>query len=235
MERKIQKIKEVPYEYHLTIDSTKKRVKIVKKMENIVRQSMEQKDLMAYLREYLDFKACAIYQHISKENNPKIRVEIHHGPFTLYDICDVVLQKWIDSGMPLNLLYMASEVVELHYKNMVGLVPLSKSVHESVTNHSDKIIIPLYMFHGDYKKFIKDYADYISDDLIDKYERAIEDTKKVTKETFDAWNSDFTYLEYGQKIPEHIEIEVTEDGKDITKEVTDDEDMHNKIKSMFIA
>ena len=237
MGKKIQKVKEIPYEYHLTIDSTKKRTKVIKQMERIVRSSLEYKDLISYLREYLDFKACAMFQNISKENNPKLRVEIHHGPFTLYDICDVVLQKWIDTGQPLNILYMASEVVELHYSNQVGLVPLSKTTHESVTNHSEKTVIPLYMYHGDYKKFMCDYADYISDDLLDKYERCIEETKNVTKETYDAWNSEFTYLEYdSQNIPDKIELEIVDDGEVVVNDiVTKDEDVNTSIKKLFVA
>ena len=71
---------------------------------------------------------------------------------------------------------MANEVVELHYRNMVGLIPIAIAVHQSVTKHSDKTVIPLYMYSGEYKKFMKEYAPYISDDLIDKYKRAIDET-----------------------------------------------------------
>ena len=243
MAKKVQKVKYIPYEYKLTIDSTKKRTKVVKRMENLVRGCLEQKDLMAFCREYLDFNKCAVFENVTKDPNTKFRVEIHHGPFTLYDICDVVLQKWIDTGLPLDVMLMANEVVELHYRNMVGLIPIAIAVHQSVTKHSDKTVIPLYMYSGEYKKFMKEYAPYISDDLIDKYKRAIDETKGVTKETYDAWNTEFTYLEYdGQTVPEKLEIPETCENRFISNQENINETseerterVQNKILDTLIA
>lgn len=225
--KRTQKVKEVPYEYNLIVDSTRKREKVIKNIERIVRGSLEYRDLMCYLREYVNFKACAVFRNISKEDNPKIRIEIHHGPFTLYDIVDTVLEKWIREGRPLNELYIADEVLSLHYMNQVGLVPLSKTVHEAVHTLTGKIVIPVYMFHGEYKQFMTDYADYISDALIDKYQAQIEETKKVKETTFEAFDTEFTYLEMdGFVLPQKIEIpqeEETEeemDSKSISKKLS---------------
>lgn len=214
---KTQKVQYVPYEYNLVVDSTRKREKVIKNVERIVRSSLEYRDLMAYLREYVNFKACAIFKNISKADNAKIRIEIHHGPFTLYDIVDTVLEKWIREGLPLNELYIADEVLGLHYMNEVGLIPLSKTVHETVHSLTGKIVIPVYMFHGEYKKFMEDYSEYISDGLIDKYQAQIEESKKIKESTYDAFNTEFTYLEMdGFVLPQKVEIqeeEVSEEEK----------------------
>ena len=126
---------------------------------------------------------------------------------------------------------------------MVVLIPMAIAVHQSVTKHSDKTVIPLYMYSGEYKKFMKEYAPYISDDLIDKYKRAIDETKGVTKETYDAWNTEFTYLEYdGQTVPEKLEIPETGENRFISNQENINETseerterVQNKILDTLIA
>ena len=85
--------------------------------------------------------------------------------------------------------------MELHYNNKVGLIPLSKTMHEIIHN-SNKIVIPLNMVYGDYAAFLAspEYESYV-DDLYEKLEVKLNATKNLTKESFDAIAKEFTYIE----------------------------------------
>ena len=101
--------------------------------------------------------------------------------------------------MPLNDLMIADEVLEMHYANQVGLVPLSKTAHQIIHN-SEKLLVPLNMVYGQYSEFLEKYDNYIDEDklgvdLYDKLSRKMEMTKNLTPESFDAIKKEFTYLE----------------------------------------
>ena len=61
---------------------------------------------------------------------------------------------------------VAYEVMFVHYSLMVGLIPLSETVHQLV--HSQYIFIPTDKVYGYYKNFVKTYNDYIDPELLDK-------------------------------------------------------------------
>ena len=50
-----------------------------------------------------------------------------------------------------------------HYRMVVGLIPLSETVHELV--HNGFLFIPTYAPFGYYKKFYQDYEPYIDPEL----------------------------------------------------------------------
>lgn len=219
--RKIGKIE--PFEYRVVLDSVKARDKFVKRLERCVRSSLEYKDYISYLKDNMDFSQCAFFPNVNNQEGTKVRIEAHHDPFTLYDICDVVLQKWIDMGFPLVEELIAEEVMELHYRNMVGLIPLSLTMHQLVhpkkITSEQKLFIPIHMIYGNYKEFVKEYADFIGDDLYDKLEKKIEKSKNLTPEDFNAIMKEFEYLEIEgidrlQKISEEC-VEVTEETEEV--------------------
>ena len=151
---------------------------------------------------------CAFFQQISSKEDKHVKVEIHHEPFTLYDIVNVVLQKFIDSGEPLNDLLIADEVLELHYANLVGLIPLSKTVHKLVHN-STKVKIPINMCYGNYDEFLEKYEDVSNiDALYDKLEQKIIASQALSESSFEDIESEFTYLDVeGFEDPEKIKVE----------------------------
>ena len=184
-------------EYFVNINKSKDRDKFVKRIERIVRGSMEYKDYIKFLKEHIGLDSCIFFQKVTNGNKNKqkrISIEIHHEPFTLYDIVNVVVQKYIDEGLPLNDLLIADEVMELHYANKVGLVPLSKTAHQVVHN-SVKLIVPLNMCYGTYSEFLEEYEPYIDDSLYEKLERKMDMTSKLTPESFEAIMKEFTYIE----------------------------------------
>lgn len=203
--QKIKKPKE--YEYNLPLKTTNDKNRIIKRIERIVRSSMEYRDYIQFLRDYMNMKSCAFFQGITNDGaeNKKVRIEVHHEPFTLRDYVETVLTKCMETGMPVNEMYIADEVMQLHYQNQVGLIPLSKTMHQ-VVHKSNKVKIPLHMIYGDYGKFLKDYENYISDDLIEKLERKISESKAIKEDSFSSIEKKFTYLEVdGITLPQRIE------------------------------
>ncbi len=71
-----------PHEYYISTESDKDKVKIIKRVERIIRRSMEYKDYIKYLRDYVDIDNCSFFEKISKEEVKRTRIEINHEPFT---------------------------------------------------------------------------------------------------------------------------------------------------------
>ena len=183
-----------PPEYGVYLANDKDRVKFVNRIERIVRSSMEYKDYVAFLKEYVDMTKCSFFKGVTNVDNRKIKIEIHHEPFTLFDIVSTVLNKWESECIPLNDLLIADEVMSLHYTNEVGLIPLSQTVHLMVHDNAN-VVIPLYLIYGKYKEFVREYQDYISEEMYDKIERKITLTKNIKEDSFDMFKAQFEYLE----------------------------------------
>lgn len=180
-------------EYTTVIDTDRQKVKYIKRIETLCRQSMEYQDYIAFLKDYVDMKHCAFFTGVENQEGSRVRIEIHHEPLTLFDIVSVVVNKYIEEGLPLNDLYITDEVMDLHYKNMVGLIPLSKTVHQAV-HHSNDLIVPIQLVYGDFKSFLNEYDDYLSDEIIDKIERKIDMSKSIKSEMYNKLNPKFVYL-----------------------------------------
>lgn len=198
--------KPMEMEYSVILNTDKDREKFIKRIEQIIRSSLEYRDYIAYLKENVNMTKCAFFQNVENAQGSRVRIEIHHEPLTLFDIVSVVLNKFIEEGIPLDDLYIADEVMDLHYKNMVGLIPLSKSLHQIVHNSND-IIIPLSLVFGDYKDFIHEYEDYLDENIIGKIERKINDTKSFNQSMVDKLSPEFVYINVdGYELPKKVSI-----------------------------
>ena len=190
-------------QYSVVFRNAKDKDKFIKRTERIIRSSLEYRDYIVFLRENVDMTKCAFFNAVSNEQGKHIHIEIHHAPFTLYDYVKAVVERYESEGLPMNDLMIADEVMELHYNNQVGLIPLSKTIHEMVHN-SDKITIPLNMIYGDYRSFLEsdEYASLEQIDfLYDKLEIEIAKTKAITPETFDSIKKQFTYINIEDAAP----------------------------------
>ena len=184
-------------DYYVAISNDKERHKFIKRVEKIVRSSKEYRDYIQFLKEHVGLDKCVFFQNVTnggENKKSRISIEIHHEPFTLYEIVDTVLTKYQDDGLPINDLLIADEVLELHYNNQVGLVPLSKTMHEMIHN-STKVIVPLNMCYGQYSEFLEEYEPYISEEMYEKLERKMNETAALTPESFEAIKTEFTYLD----------------------------------------
>lgn len=141
------------------LSDSKQLYKFFYSIERIVRQSHSYKRLINFLREHVDMNCCSFYKNINNIDTNSIHIEIHHEPFTLFDIVNIVYSKRLALHEPLTENQIAKEVLWNHYRMAVGLIPLSETVHELV--HNGFIFIPTTSIFGYYKKFYEDYKDFI--------------------------------------------------------------------------
>lgn len=170
-------IGDLTYEYDLVtpdlLEDDKFLERFINEIKGVVRKSFEYKEYVDFLKNFKDMRYCSFFNRISNydyiKNKPKnnIKIEIHHEPFRLHDIVDTIVRKFVFNEEPLDVLMISEEVMKVHYMDMIGLIPLSLTVHELV--HSDNIIVPLTSVYGNYEKFYENYKIYMSNDVIDRY------------------------------------------------------------------
>lgn len=164
----IQHLPEFDYE-EFDIYDDKDYKKYIAEIEKIVRSSIEYKWMIEYLKNNMDMDKCAFFKNVSNTDRSRLKVEIHHSPFTLYDIVVTVIQKRLYYKEDLDVELVSKEVMELHYKLMVGLIPLGKTPHELV--HSQYLFVPLQNVMGRYDLFIDYYKEFMPPELLDTFER----------------------------------------------------------------
>ena len=145
----------------LLIATDKDKAKYIKYIEKLVRSSYEYKEYIKYLTEICEMNFCSVFESISKENIKKLKIEIHHEPFTLYDIVNIVLRRFINKNRDINEYDIADEILQLHFRGMVGLIPVSYTVHQLI--HVGKIFIPLQYLDEGFMKFYEFYKREISE------------------------------------------------------------------------
>ena len=202
---RLEKPKIVEYEARYETDKDKR--KFIERTKRIVRSSKEYKDYIRYLKENMDMDRCVFFKKVKHTSDNAIKIEVHHEPFTLDDIVRTVINKQLAEGRKLNDLDVANEVMELHYNDMVGLVPLSETIHELVHSDTNKVFVPLNMVYGNFNKFFELYQDYMEDDILTRLEFKIDQTKNMTEDAFDALAVEYEYLEVdGVDLPEKVEM-----------------------------
>jgi len=135
--------------------------KFIKNIERLVRASKEYKNYVEDLRATVS--ALNVDNILSYITSNDAVLEFHHYPFSLYDIVDtIVLQKFFDMD-DFTSFDVGKEVMECHYENLIGLVPLSTTNHELV--HAGELFLSTKQIFGDYRAFIAEYPEGISDDL----------------------------------------------------------------------
>lgn len=141
--------------------------KYIADIEKSVRSSMEYQVFVQYLREYMDMNRCAFFKNINNMHTAKIKIHLHHYPFTLYDIVLTVYAKRCKYNEPLEVELVAKEVMYIHYFLYIGLVPLAETAHQLV--HNQLLFIPLDIVLGKYDEFISMYEPYIPEDAMERY------------------------------------------------------------------
>lgn len=155
-------------------------------VERVCRNSRCYKKLVDFLRNYVDMNKCSFYKNINNIDTRSIKIHIHHSPFTLFDIASIIYSKRVAMGESLSIPMVAKEVMYCHYNMMVGLIPLSETVHELV--HNGYLFIPTDAVYGKYKEFVQQYQDYLGPikNTLDRLEEAtkaydfVKETKVLT-------------------------------------------------------
>jgi hypothetical protein len=145
--------------------------KTIKFIERQVRNSYEYRSYTKYLKEELDLTKCALIPSLDTKTLA-VTLEFHHFPFTLYDISEIVVRKMIDESAEgsVSTFDVSNRIVEEHYKNNIGLVPLTSTLHEMA--HNGAVFIPMDKVNGNYKQFMINYDKFIGKELREKIQMA---------------------------------------------------------------
>ena len=148
-------------DYDLT--KSKNLTKFFFAVERICRQSWCYQRMIQFLRQHSDMNKCAFYKNVSNLDCTSIHIHAHHSPFTLFDIVSTVYQKRLALHESIEENDIAQEVMWNHYRMVVGLIPISETVHELV--HNGFLFIPTTAPFGYYKEFYRSYEPFIDPEL----------------------------------------------------------------------
>lgn len=151
------------------LEDDKEYDKYIKTIEKEVRKSIEYRRFIKYLRDYMGMNKCAFLKGVSNTETFDIKIEIHHYPFTLRDICEIVYRKRNYFNDSLEVQMVAKEVMICHYRLIVGLISLSETVHQLA--HSGRLFIPVDRVLGRYNIFIEYYKDFCTPEQLDTLDR----------------------------------------------------------------
>lgn len=187
------------------ITTDKQRYKLICTIERLARANIDYKDLIKYLRTYIDMNQCEFYSNF-KAGKRRGMIEIHHEPFDLFTITDVMMTKMENELGYIDELVVADKVLEAHYSGLIGLVPLSVTTHELV--HDGKLIVPLYCVYGRFVEFTKKYYNELGEERLQMLNDNIALTKTMKQEDFSILNVEYIYTEVdGFSLPQKKEIE----------------------------
>lgn len=202
-------MKDIP-EYNLydfDLSDEKSFRKYIQTIEKTVRTSFEYRQMVQYLREYMDMNKCAFYENVNNIDTTKVHIEIHHEPLSLYDICLIVYNKRVAFNEPLDEEFVAKEVMYLHYNLMVGLIPLAETVHQLV--HAQYLFVPTTAVLGKYREFVNRYEPYMIPEQIETLDHIEEATKTYNMndaETILSKNYIYVDMTGSYKLPKTEEI-----------------------------
>jgi len=154
----------------------------IKSCVRMIRGCPEYKIWVSYLRNVLGKHVC----EITKEINAETTVEIHHHPFTLYDITKVICMNYLSSNKEFCSFDIVKDVLLVHYENVVGYIPLISSMHEKF--HNDCLNIPMEYVSGDWEIFKNRYISFLDDEDLEK----INDRLSVTIESC-GWGNNYCW------------------------------------------
>jgi hypothetical protein len=156
---------------------TKASLELIKYFTAVARKTPEYKAFIQFLKNYLDISKCSFFENYSMKNG--FIIELHHHPFSLFDICEAVSQKQLSEKNYIETFSVIEEVLLLHYKFWVGLIPLNPTAHDLV--HMNELKLYPQMLVGEWKNLYKEYFPYLSQTAIKKYDELIEaENKKET-------------------------------------------------------
>lgn len=140
--------------------------KTIKKLEQSIRGSYEYKGLFQFLKQNLNVNHCSFYEGYSMANG--LTIELHHAPFTLFDITEAVVAKFIHDQNYWETFRVVEKVNMLHYEFKIGITPLNPTAHKLV--HSGVLPVHPKIILGDWKEFYREYQSFLNDSAKKKYD-----------------------------------------------------------------
>lgn len=125
-------------------------VKFLRKVTNMIRRSNAYRTYINSVKDKCDNK-CVFFPNMSVEEN----IEYHHSPLTLFDICNLVVYDLQNKKATYNEYILAAIVIELHQKELVGLIPVSADAHKRI--HAGTLKPYISHIYGDWVKLLSMY------------------------------------------------------------------------------
>lgn len=116
--------------------------KFIKNVEQTVRRSSEYREWKQYIIDVLGINSCIITQ----ESMSDCGLEIHHHIPSLYVLVSTMVNQKLETGEPFCSFDLCTDIIELHFQNKVGYVPLITSMHEKF--HNGALEIPINYVRG---------------------------------------------------------------------------------------
>ena len=153
------------------------KVRFIKKCESMIRQSPEYKDLVKYYKDEVDIDYCSV---LNKLGTGDVAIEFHHHPFTLWDYVETEVNRCIASKINFTTFTISAIVMSFHYNNNVGLIPLSRSMHELA--HSGGVFLYKKLVFGNYEEYFEQMQSFMEEATLEKYHMWIERNNNTTEE-----------------------------------------------------
>lgn len=137
--------------------------KFVKSVEKMIRSDRSYLNYVGAIKDTEDNLAKDVILNNLRSTDASI--EMHHHPFTLYDIVSIVALHNFNNDISFTSFSLAKEVIALHYANMVGLAPMSITTHQlahiALDNKSKRKYVSLTkkQIFGKYNEFAEMYKD----------------------------------------------------------------------------
>jgi hypothetical protein len=155
-------------------DDDKEFIKFIKNVERLVRSSTEYRDWTSFVKDVLGYSNCAL----TEEKTSEITLEVHHYPINLFVVCKGVITDYINKQKNFCTSDITLEVLNLHFENRIGYIPLISSLHEKF--HSGFLQLPIHLVHGDWRYILNTYP-------LEEIEVSIISEFAQTKDTNQKW------------------------------------------------
>lgn len=184
------------------ITTDKQRIKLIMTIERLVRQNIDYKDIITFLRKNLDMNQCEFFENF-KAGKRRGMIEIHHAPFDLFSIVEVVMDRMEKEVGYIDEYPVADQVLRMHYEGLIGLIPLSVTCHQLV--HDGKLIVPLNCVYGRFVEFTREYYDELGEDRLAVLNENIQLTKNIKRSDFNILNVTYIYIKVdGFSLPQPV-------------------------------
>lgn len=131
-------------------------------IERIIRQSREYRGYVFWKKSNHKQSICSELKIDSYEYD-NITLEMHHHPLNLFQIVYIIGMKMLselkDEDSYYTTFQIASEVIEEHFEDNIGIVPLTKTYHQLY--HNGLYQIKEESISGDYLNFKEKYKEFI--------------------------------------------------------------------------
>lgn len=141
------------------LNNDKNRENFIKSIERIIRTSPEYRNYIRFLKTEAELAYCTVMNKLPEEVSKLVKIEMHHYPLTLFTIVDIILKKHLYLEACFTRLSIANEVMNNHFMNRVGIVPLTVTIHQMM-HTGNNLINPKDIF-GDYDAFLLEYDSFV--------------------------------------------------------------------------